>query len=235
MLTAYWSAKGGSGATVLCAADAIRRSQRRAVVAVDLAGDLPHALGVDEPDAGVADWLRAGDAVPADALDRIAVPVSASLRLIARGRGPLDGARGEVLAHLLGAAPADVVADCGTAPDVGGAAAAVARSADHGILVVRPCYLGLRLATASALAPTGVAVVREPGRALDDGDIAHALGAPVRLSVRLDPNVARSVDAGLLGARMPRSLHRPLDRLAALLAGHPTGGPGGVAHREPAA
>ncbi|MFZ2440837.1 MAG: hypothetical protein WAW51_00670, partial [Ilumatobacteraceae bacterium] len=53
-----WSAKGGSGTTVVSAALALVLSHRRPALLVDLAGDAPAALGIAEPAGpGVADWL----------------------------------------------------------------------------------------------------------------------------------------------------------------------------------
>src|SRR5438552_253681 len=71
VLIALWSAKGGSGTTVVAAALAtvLARSSPGGAVLVDLAGDVPGALGVAEPPGyGVADWLAAGPSVPEDAL-----------------------------------------------------------------------------------------------------------------------------------------------------------------------
>ena len=55
-----WSIKGGSGTTVVSAALALSLAQRNnaPVRIVDLAGDIPSALGIAEPSsAGVSDWL----------------------------------------------------------------------------------------------------------------------------------------------------------------------------------
>ena len=53
-------------------------------------------------------------------------------------------------------------------------------------------------------------LIDEPGRALRARDVEHALGAPVIAEIGYDPAVARAVDAGLLVARLPRSLVQPL-------------------------
>lgn len=208
MLTAYWAAKGGAGATVLAAAHGLVASARRATIVVDLDGDLPAALGVEAgPDRpGVADWLRAGADVPADALDRLLVPVAEDLWLLPRGNGALDPGRAAVLGRLLSGTPREVVVDAGTRPDA--AAQAVVREADRSVLVTRACYLALRRLHGAALAPTEVALVKEPSRALGAGDVTDVVGVPVRTTVPLDPGVARAVDAGLLASRLPRSLAR---------------------------
>lgn len=207
MLTAYWAAKGGAGATVLAAAHALVASTQRATIVVDLDGDLPATLGVEAGGRpGVADWLRAGADVPADALDRLLVPVADDLTLLPRGDGPLDPGRGGVLGRLLAGTPREVVVDAGTRPGL--AAQAVVREADRSVLVTRPCYLALRRLQGMALAPTEVALVREGARVLGASDVAAAVGVPVRTMVPHDPGIARAVDAGLLAARLPRCLAR---------------------------
>jgi Flp pilus assembly CpaE family ATPase len=208
MLVAYWAAKGGSGATVLAAAHGLRSARSTPTLLVDLDGDLPAALGVPAPEAGVAEWTSAGDAVPTDALDRIAVPVAPNLELLGRGRGPIDPARAAVLAALLARSARTVVVDCGSRP--GPATGAVARAASRSILVTRACYLALQRLDEVDLAPTDVALVREERRALEVADVEARVGAPVRLSVKLDPGVARAIDAGLLCSRLPWGLRRAL-------------------------
>ena len=206
MLIAYWAAKGGSGATVLAAAHALASAAHGPTLAVDLDGDLARALGVAEPETGIAHWLAAGPSVPADAVDRIAVPVAPDLRLLGRGTGPLAPDRAEVLAGLLAGTPRTVVVDCGSRP--GPVGVAVARAADRSILVTRACYLAIRRQGDLGLSPTEVALVREPARALGADDVSAALGAPVRTVVPFDPAVSRAVDAGLLATRLPRALAR---------------------------
>lgn len=209
MLIACWSAKGGSGTTVVAAALA-RLSAARAGSAVlaDLAGDLPAAIGVPEPHSpGLAGWLEAGPEVPADALDRIAVEVGSDVTLLPRG-GPLPDRRGEALAAALSALGRPTVVDCGTVAD--GVPLAVAVAATRSVLVIRPCYLALRRAVDAPLRPSEVVLVSEAGRALGRDDVEDALGVPVTAVVDLDPAVARAVDAGLLASRLPRSLARGL-------------------------
>ena len=150
--------------------------------------------------------MAAGTRVPADALDRLALPIGPNLQFIGRGAGPLDEGRAPVLADLLARSPHTVVVDCGSRP--GGAARVVAKRAGRSVLVTRACYLAVQRSTTIDLAPTEIALVREPQRALGVADIAESVGAPVRMRVPLDPAVARAVDAGLLASRMPRVLVR---------------------------
>ena len=215
MLVACWSSKGGAGTTVVAATLSLLSSRAHPAGALlaDLAGDAPAALGLVDPDGlGLAQWLAAGPDVPPDALARLEVEAAPRLGLLPRGDGPLDGARADVLAHLLAADGRAVVADCGTDPS--GPALAVAASASRSILVTRACFLSLRRATALPLRPSEVVLLTEPGRALGRGDVERAVGAPVVAEVAVDPQVARAVDAGLLTSRLPKGLAREVGRAA---------------------
>ena len=213
MLVACWSVKGGSGTTVVAAALGIvlARSSPGGALVVDLGGDLPAVLGLPEPAGpGLSDWLAADD-VPVDALHRLALDAGPGLRLLPRGAGPLVPAGAERLAAALGGGSTAVV-DCGSPGDPAGLA--VAASAPLSLLVLRPCYLAVRRALAAPIRPSGVVLVSEPRRSLTRRDIEAVLGVPVRADVAWDPAVARSVDAGLLGGRVPRALERALRRAA---------------------
>jgi MinD-like ATPase involved in chromosome partitioning or flagellar assembly len=215
VLFACWSAKGGSGTTVVSialAAVLARRSPGGALLA-DLAGDVPAALGLPEPTGpGLSDWLAAGASVPSDALARLEIDAG-PFRLLPAGSAAVEPSdRGDVLAALLAADARPVVADCGSSPT--GARLAVAAAATHSLLVVRPCYLGLRRALAAPIRPSGIVLVDEPGRTLAAGDVEQALGVPVRAVVPVTHAIARCVDAGLLGARLPRPLERAVRRAA---------------------
>jgi hypothetical protein len=226
MLLSCWSAKGGSGTTVVAAALALvlRRTTDHDALIVDLVGDVPAALGVSEPSSrGLADWLAAGADVPADGLARLELPVGDGVTLLPRGDGPLDPAeRHGVLASMLSGDPRAVVVDCGRlvgpvgSPGPAGAELALdlARGATHSLLVTRACYLSLRRVASAPLRPSGVVLVAEPGRSLDAVDIEHVVGAPVVATVGVEPAVARAVDAGLLGSRLPRGLARALRHAA---------------------
>lgn len=206
-----WSAKGGVGTTVVAASLALVLSRTRASLLVDLRGDAPAALGLpDHPGPGVAEWLGSPDA-DAEALQRLAVPATETLQLIPRGNGAVPAAEHSLtqwqrLADALGRLDLAVVVDAGT----GAPPAPLVRVADESLLVTRPCYLALRHAVALSVRPTGIIVLHEPGRALQATDIERAIGAPVVAEVPFDPVVARSVDAGLLASRLPRSMAHPL-------------------------
>lgn len=215
MLVACWSSKGGAGTTVVTTTLALllaRRSEGGALV-VDLAGDVPAALGLPEPSGpGVAGWLRAGADVPPDALARLEEPAGGGLALLPRGHGELDPTRADVLTPLLAADARAVVVDCGTDPQ--GVALTVAAGATRSILVTRPCFLSLRRALTVPLRPSEVVLLTEAGRSLTRGDVEDCVGAPVVAEVAVDPLVARAVDAGLLATRLPRALARELGRAA---------------------
>ena len=228
MLTLCWSAKGGSGTTVVAAGLALAASTP--TLLVDLAGGLPVALGLPEPAGpGVADWLAA-NAAPAR-LASLELALTGSARLLPVGhRGPpgtplsqaADGdvhsdlgepvaARWRQLAERFVAERRLVVVDAGTHPPP----AALARVAHRSLLVTRNCFLGLHAAVVQPMRPTGVVLIEEPGRKLDAVDVEHSLGVPVEAVVLVDPAVARAVDAGLLLARLPTTLRRALGPLSA--------------------
>ena len=224
MHTICWSPKGGSGTTVVAATIAL--AAPRPTLLIDLAGDLPACLGAAEPATGdgrsgsghdgILDWLRS-DATPAR-LDDLAQPVEDGLDLIRRGHpdgAPIDERRWALLAQHLTERDGDTVVDLGTLPTDRRPPDALWRAADRRLMVIRPCYLGLRLASRSRAVldgrsggpgVDGVIVVDEPGRALGAADIERCIGAPVVAATMLDPSVARAVDAGLLLTRRPRSL-----------------------------
>lgn len=211
MLIACWSAKGGAGTTVIAAALSLLLGRRTpgGALLVDLAGDVPAALGMPEPDGpGLSGWIEAGDEVPPDALARLEIRATPQLTILPRGSGDLSGGRDDVLAALLGADSRPVVVDCGVEPD--GVARTIAAGAVRSVLVTRPCFLALRRASNATLHPSEVILVSEPGRGLRRYDVEAVLGAPIVAEVPVDPVVARAVDAGLLAGRLPRSLEREL-------------------------
>ncbi|HEY7627300.1 MAG TPA: hypothetical protein VH761_09535 [Ilumatobacteraceae bacterium] len=196
-----WSAKGGSGTTVVACSLALAAAQNGPTTLVDLVGDCATALGLAEPSGpGVTDWL-ASPTAGADDLHDLAVPIRDDATLIPQGKGePLDDRWARLADALQG--HGHVIVDAGLGPP----RPELRSAASHSLLVVRPCYLALRRAQQLMVRPTGVVLVTEPGRALTSTDIEGALGVGVVAEVHYDPAVARAVDAGLLAARMPRSL-----------------------------
>jgi MinD superfamily P-loop ATPase len=206
-----WSAKGGSGTTVVAAALSLVLCATRSITIADLAGDVPAALGLPEPSGpGLTDWLASPDA-DIDALARLAVDINPMLRLLPRGAAPLLTApRWADLLAALDVIDDEVVIDAGTGepPDE------LARSVDQSLLVIRPCYLAMRRLITMRARPTGVIVVDEPGRNLRCIDLAQSIGVPVVAQLPFDPAVFNSVNAGLLAGRLPRSLSHALRDIA---------------------
>ncbi|MEY2401616.1 MAG: hypothetical protein QOJ08_1727 [Ilumatobacteraceae bacterium] len=196
-----WAAKGGSGTTVVACALTLGSSRTHPTTLVDLGGDCATALGLDEPAGpGVVDWLASPTAGSAD-LARLAVLVRDEVRLIPRGHpDPAPGQWARLAAALSGAGTVIIDAGTGLPPQE------LHEAADQSLLITRPCFIAIRRAQRLSLRPTGIVLVDEPGRALTSRDVEHALGVPVVAEVRLDPAVARAVDAGLLIARLPASL-----------------------------
>lgn len=218
MLISCWSTKGGAGTTVVAASLALLLAEAEpdGALLVDLAGDVPAALGLTASSGpGIAGWLAAAPSVPADALARLEEPVRAGLGVIRRGEGPMPAHGAESLAVLLAADPRPVVVDCGRidGPDAG-AGVALAAGAGRSLLVLRPCFLALRRALVAPLRPSGVVLLVEEGRAITAADVADDLGVPVLARVRVTDTVARAVDAGLLAAHLPRTLARDLRHAA---------------------
>ena len=215
MLIACWSVKGGSGTTVVAASLALVLARRPGgALLVDLAGDAAAALALPPtPAPSVARFDADGPSALMDA----ATDAGPGLRLLrlpaASPTQPdgLDGAGAERLAGVLDRHE-PVVVDCGSSPTPAGVA--LASMAAVSLLVLRPCYLALRRALDAPIRPSALVVVEEPGRALCGHDVAQVLGVPVRATVPWDPRVGRSVDAGLLAARLPRSLAASLRRAA---------------------
>ena len=111
-LNVCWSAKGGSGTTVVAAALALGSAVDSLLVDVD--GELPAALGVPEPcGQGLSDWF-ASDAPDGRVLD---LAVDDRRADVAHPRGPTaiprDSPRWPTLRDVLGTTPLDVVVDAG--------------------------------------------------------------------------------------------------------------------------
>jgi Flp pilus assembly CpaE family ATPase len=209
-----WSLKGGSGTTVVSAALALTLTQRNnaAVRMVDLAGDIPSALGIAEPSGeGVINWLQQQQREPIQSLQ---IPVTARVSLIPRGSGTLDHydlttEHCNTLATELDTSDERTVVDAGSGH--------IPQLINHGttsLLVIRPCYLALRKAAHLSVKPHGIVLIHEPGRSLGKRDVESVVGAPVISELPLDPVVARCVDAGLLASRIPTILSQHLAHVA---------------------
>ena len=204
-----FSAKGGVGCSVITTALALLSAERQPTLLVDLRGDLDTILGLAPVAEGLTDWFRIDQPSP-DLLHRIEVPVSEKLSLLPRGscRSPARPDRYRLLAHLLRHDARTVVVDVGThaVPAV-----ALLSEATSTLLVTRACYLALRAAQKGPT-PDGIVLVVEGGRAFRRSEVISSVGAPIEVELPWDRSVARAVDSGLLGARMPRTL-RALERM----------------------
>lgn len=208
-----WSLKGGSGTTVVSAALALTLAQRNTATVriVDLAGDIPSALGIAEPSGeGVMNWLQQQH-VPIQSLQ---IPVTARVSLIPRGNDSLlhhdlTAEHCNSLATELDTSNELTVVDAGS-----GHIPQLINNATTSLLVIRPCYLALRKAAHLSVKPHGIVLINEPGRSLGKCDVESVVGAPVLVDLPLDPTIARCVDAGLLASRIPTVLSQHLAHVA---------------------
>ena len=146
-------------------------------------------------------------------------PVSAAAVLGVRAA---DGPAPVEVSPTLLLAAADVDAQAPVADvvvtDAGRATPGIDASSEDGerFLVLRgPCYVALATALAMGVACDGVILVAEDGRSLGADDVTDVLGVPVVATVTASPTVARTIDAGLLSARLDRLAElRPLRHLA---------------------
>ena len=197
--------KGGQGVTTIAATLALlaARTGRRTLL-IDTAGDQPAILGIptDPTAPGLTDHLH--HHTP---LDQLTVPVTDRIELLPAGTRPdtpLDTATYGLLTGSLDHYDT-VIIDTG-------AAHAWHRHGDQRILVTRTCYLALRRAV-SQHPPTHIVAIDEPGRAIRPDDITAILGIPVTPTIRHDPAIARTIDAGLLTSQLPPQLARGLRHL----------------------
>jgi hypothetical protein len=189
------SVKGGSGTTVTAAALGLLLASRHrgGGHVVDLAGDLPAALGISEPDSAAI------------------VDVNSALRLLPRRMSnEATETQWLSLATELQSVRGPVVVDVGTLSP----GKALVEAATASYLVTRPCYLALRRATHKIhqgdVVIDGCILVNEPGRALSSNDVATVLRTPVSADVPYDTAISRAVDAGLLSHKVPRALDEAL-------------------------
>lgn len=221
MLISLWSLKGGVGCSVTAALLALHAARHDdGVTLVDLGGDQALVLGCPVPeDPGVTDLLTRSDRP--DGLAPVGSPVAPGLTLVPCGTSAWpDALEAGVVDRFVGALtdlPGTVLVDAGLVLGRSSRAAVargLAAQATRSILVTRACYLALSRLAATPVLPSGVIVLREPGRSLGVTDVEAAARAPVVAELEVDPAVARSVDAGLLLARPPRGLDRALRAVA---------------------
>jgi MinD superfamily P-loop ATPase len=203
-----WSVKGGSGTTVVASTLALVHAEKspRGALIVDLAGDVPAVLGLAEPSGiGIGEWFAQNENSSRMALQSIAIQATANLQLISRGSGQIVANFAELAASLATFdLPVVVDAGCGVVPTE------LLARASSSLLITRPCYLSLRRAAQLNVAPTGVVLINEPGRALGKRDVESVNGAPVIAEITFDATISRAVDAGLLASRLPGMLAKQL-------------------------
>ena len=209
-----WSVKGGSGTTVVASTLALVHAEKspRGALIVDLAGDVPAVLGLAEPSGiGVGEWFTQNENSSRMALQSIAIQATANLQLISRGATPINAsANFTELSASLATFDLPVVIDAGC----GVVSADLLARASSSLLITRPCYLSLRRAAQLNVAPTGVVLINEHGRALGKRDVESVIGAPVIAEITFDPVISRAVDAGLLASRLPSVLAKQLSAAA---------------------
>src|SRR3546814_11967862 len=95
-----------------------------------------------------------------------------------------------------------IVVDAGTLA----ARSAGGPGGDRNYLVLRgPCYIALASVLAAGVTGfDGVVIVAEAQRSLTAADVADVLGLPDVATVNASPQVARTIDAGLLPSRLTR-------------------------------
>jgi hypothetical protein len=231
-----WSVSGGCATTVtsIAAATVAARYGRR-VLLVDLGGGAATACGQSVDAARTLDaWLRSSTQDTHTALrslDALLIDVADGLSVLPSSRAVMGSASSTeaAVAHrwallvqwIRAAAAADViVVDAGAIGTSNDGRVdhrrEVVASLGRSLLVTRACFATLHAAISDRDAPwwpDGVILLRELGRALNDGDVEDALGVPIAARVDADPAVARACDAGVLAHRVPRQLARSLRHL----------------------
>lgn len=212
MFWSFCAPKGGVGTSVVAAATALEHSKYSPVLLIDFGGDLAQVFGFDtEERHGLNDWLSASSDVGTEALDHLIVDISETLALLPTGNPLARVISPDRVVQLVAAARAtgrDTVVDVGTIDAATDPKAIVCVSGDRTTCVLRGCYLTLRRFSNLPVLIDDVVEIEEPGRSLRTLDIEAVVGMPVSARIPLDPSIARAVDAGLLSARVPRSLRR---------------------------
>ena len=206
MLMVLSSVRGGVGTSVVSAAIAVlaARDQSRPTYLVDLTGDQTDIFGLAQADIGLDDWTTRADRRLTD----LAVDIDPQLRLVP-SRTALDSTEsldGLVTALDQRRHDAHVVIDAGRL-DLSDQFRELRPT--H-LLVIRPCYLALRATVSSSRNWDGLVVVRPPDRVLTTRDVVNVTGLPAIAEVDMSADVARAVDAGVFGSRLPSGLERSL-------------------------
>lgn len=217
MLVVCWSPKGGSGTSVVTTGLAIvasrstteHNNEARTVI-VDLAGDIPAILGIEDPLIGISEWIA--DPTVFD-IRTLIVDLETGLNVLPRGRASLPESRSGAWSRLavelstMSNSDSTIVVDAGRGP----IPRELESIADHEYVVVRPCYLALRRAKLIDHSSDAVIIVTEPDRALKQADVARVLGLPIAATLDISADIARRVDAGIITSRPSTELTRALE------------------------
>ena len=210
-ITALYATKGGQGVTTTTAALGILTAHAgHRTLLVDTGHDLAAVLGIpdntDQP--GLAEHVEPASRTN---LADITTPAAENLDIISRGTIPIVFSTHTYGLLVGGLGPYDHII-----VDTTDNAYAWTLHVDHRVLVTRPCYLALRRSTITPR-PSHVVLINEPGRALDAKDIEAVTGVPVTATIPYETGIARTIDAGLLTTRLPRTLTRALRPLVAAI------------------
>ena len=217
MLWSFCSSKGGVGTSVVAAAFAaeLASSSGNQVVLVDFCGAQPDMCGLDTRGApGVVDWLLSSSDVGVDAIENLFIDVSPGIVLLPQGTRPLPSVAGQVdperIGKLISAlVEMEAVADVGVIDlDPLSPRALLIAGSTRTVTIVRSCYLALRQLSRLPIVVDVLVEVLEGGRSLRTIDIEAVAGVAVQAKLRVDPAIARSVDAGRIVQRPPRALRR---------------------------
>ncbi len=184
---------------------AMKNSPSTRTILVDLGGDIPAILGMDEPSIGLSEWISQPSMHD---FDDVLIEAAPGLSVLARGRALLpesrSGAWSRAILELSSrcAQGSMIVVDAGREPIAHDWKPHVTRT----LLIVRPCYLALRRARLAESSFDGVVAVTEPDRVLTVADIGSVLGVDVVAHVPMTGDIARRIDAGVTLTRPPKQL-----------------------------
>lgn len=206
MLMVLSSVRGGVGTSVVSAAIAVlaARDQSRLTYLVDLTGDHTDIFGLAHVETGLDDWTTQADRRLTD----LALEINPKLRLVP-SRVALDATvslDGLVTALEQLRHDAHIVIDAGRLDLTD----SLRELRPTHFLVIRPCYLALRATVSSSRTWDGLVIVRPPDRVLTTRDVVNVTGLPAIAEVDMSADVARAVDAGVFGSRLPAALERSL-------------------------
>lgn len=203
------SVKGGVGTSVTSAALALllSRDSTRPTYLVDIGGgDQPDILGLPAIADGITPWLTSPDRRLTD----LAVDVTDALHLVPSGDGRLPSGTSWMTPLALALDDlrhrANIVIDAGLLDTT----THLDPMADRRLMVMRPCYVGLRHVVSAVNHWDGLVLVRPPDRVLTTRDVTSVCDMQLAAEIPMTPDVSRAVDAGVLRSRLPSTLVRSL-------------------------